>query len=158
MKCCWVTTLYPKPSQLLCGEPVVEQWVRRSKAAPPPGLEKYLAFAPIIYFCAGHALESEYRRTHTSRFMNYERHVQSIHEHFEVGPFDPNTLTEDEAMVFKQEIELGNDAMQTYEDIAKSLEQTAAKLRTYAKVTVGESGRIMDRNGNSVGRWRIEKE
>lgn len=52
-------------------------------------------------------------------------------------------------------IEFGNDAMKTYNDAAKSLEQTAKKLRDYARVTAGEGGRIMDKNGNSVGRWDI---
>jgi hypothetical protein len=56
---------------------------------------------------------------------------------------------------FELHIELENDAMQTYEDIARSLEQTASKLRDYARVTVGETGRIMDINGNAVGRWKI---
>lgn len=55
-------------------------------------------------------------------------------------------------------IELGNDAMQTYEDLAAALEKTAKKLRIYARVEPGETGRIMDTNGLSVGRWRIIKD
>lgn len=60
-------------------------------------------------------------------------------------------------MKFKLEIELGNDAMQSYDDLAAALEKTARKLRDYAEVTIGETGRIMDENGLAVGRWRVVK-
>jgi hypothetical protein len=47
---------------------------------------------------------------------------------------------------FVVQIEMGNMAMQTSEDIASALEETARKLRT-GKL----SGSIIDGNGNTVG-------
>lgn len=61
-------------------------------------------------------------------------------------------------LYFNMSIELGNDAMQTYDDLAAALEKTAKKLRVYAHPEPGETGRIMDTNGLSVGRWRINKD
>ena len=59
-------------------------------------------------------------------------------------------------MKFYITIELGNEAMKTQEDVAKSLEQTAEKLRDYeCEPYPGEGGRVMDRNGNAVGEWRF---
>jgi hypothetical protein len=51
---------------------------------------------------------------------------------------------------FTLTIELGNDAMQSGEDVANALVEIAADLR------VGqESGRIRDYNGNTVGSWEL---
>ena len=57
-------------------------------------------------------------------------------------------------MKFSIDIKLGDDAMRSVEDVAEALEKTAAKIRTYADPpSRGEGGRVMDRNGNAVGRW-----
>ncbi len=59
-------------------------------------------------------------------------------------------------MKFRIEIEMGNAAMSTVEDVARALEVTAQKLRTYADPAhVGEGGRVVDENGNGVGDWRF---
>ena len=50
---------------------------------------------------------------------------------------------------------LGNAEMQTPEDVAASLEQTAGKVRDYAALSPGEGGRVMDRNGQPVGTWGV---
>lgn len=64
---------------------------------------------------------------------------------------------------FTLEIELGNDAMQTSDDVAKVLEAVADRLvkREYLEdmevletVTKG----IKDANGNTIGSWRIGEE
>lgn len=52
---------------------------------------------------------------------------------------------------FRLEIQLGNDAMQDAQDVARALEATARRMRQG-----DESGKIMDANGNSVGRFAIE--
>ena len=52
---------------------------------------------------------------------------------------------------FTLQIELGNEAMQTPEDIADALRKAASKLEAgYG------TGNIMDLNGNSVGSYAIE--
>lgn len=61
-------------------------------------------------------------------------------------------------LYFKLDIELGNDRMKNYNDIARALKKTADKVRVYARVEPGETGRIMDENGNSVGRWTVMKD
>lgn len=50
-----------------------------------------------------------------------------------------------------------NDAMQTTSDVADALARTARKLEQWAEVSVGDSGKIMDVNGQSVGSWEIEE-
>jgi hypothetical protein len=55
-------------------------------------------------------------------------------------------------MVFELHIQLGG-AMKTYDDIARSLEQTANKLRDYEQLMVGETGRIMGPDGKPAGVW-----
>ena len=52
-------------------------------------------------------------------------------------------------MTFKLEIEMGNDAMRDYTNVADALKQIASELRP------GE-GRVRDANGNTVGHWRWE--
>lgn len=93
-------------------------------------------------------------------FWKEGRHVDSsfCHEAKEGEPAPGAEPQREEHMVFKMEIELGNDAMQTYEDLARSLEKTASKLRDYADPPDTNGGRIIDMNGLAVGRWRVGKE
>lgn len=59
---------------------------------------------------------------------------------------------------FKLDIQLGNEAMTSGEDIARALRSVAEKLEDYGAISFGESGpvsRIMDLNGNTVGNWVI---
>lgn len=59
-------------------------------------------------------------------------------------------------MTFTITIRLGNDAMQTTENVAAALEKTAEKIRDYQDPpAAGEGGRVMDVNGQSVGEWRF---
>jgi hypothetical protein len=52
---------------------------------------------------------------------------------------------------FTVKIELGNEAMQSYVDVANALKKVAIR------VGVGDAyGKIMDRNGNSVGKWEFQ--
>lgn len=54
---------------------------------------------------------------------------------------------------FTVTIRLGNDAMQTQEDVARALRTVAAKLDT------GETeGKIRDDNGNTVGEFKFNAE
>ena len=57
-------------------------------------------------------------------------------------------------MKFTLEIELGNAAMRTAEDVAERLERTAKKLRENGLIR-NFYGRIGDRNGNTVGTWQV---
>lgn len=52
---------------------------------------------------------------------------------------------------FTLKIKLGNDAMQTPEDVADALEKTAHTLR---RGRVAEAT-IRDENGNTVGSWKL---
>ena len=52
---------------------------------------------------------------------------------------------------FTFKITLGNDAMQTFEDVAQALERVVARLRSGK-----EDGTIRDDNGNRVGSWTLE--
>jgi hypothetical protein len=52
---------------------------------------------------------------------------------------------------FKLEIELGNDDMQTSDHIAEALRNVADQLDRGAP-----GGRIVDENGNTVGRYEVE--
>ena len=52
---------------------------------------------------------------------------------------------------FKLEIQLGNDVMQTMDDIAGALERVAV-----GNIHNGsDTGRIFDDNGNTVGTWSV---
>ena len=56
------------------------------------------------------------------------------------------------------EIELGNDAMQTREDVFAALDQEfggATPGEYDATLRIGHSGGIMDLNGNNVGKWEV---
>lgn len=56
-------------------------------------------------------------------------------------------------MAFSLRIELGNDAMQTPEDIVEALRSVARKLEG------GDTeGTIRDLNGNTVGSFEIEED
>ena len=60
-------------------------------------------------------------------------------------------------MRFKLKIDLGNDAMLTYDDLAMALHRVADKLKDHYGVAMGEAeGAVIDENGNSVGRWRFD--
>ena len=53
--------------------------------------------------------------------------------------------------VFRIEIEMGNDAMRFDRDIARKLKELSGKVRDLS--SSGEEKRILDDNGNTVGRW-----
>ena len=54
-------------------------------------------------------------------------------------------------MKFTLEIELGNDAMRTANDVANALDRIADEV-----LFVGLTGRaIRDTNGNTVGKWEV---
>lgn len=57
-------------------------------------------------------------------------------------------------MKFTVEIELGNDAVQTADDIANILRETADRVD---RVEVGAFRNIRDLNGNTVGLWQVVK-
>ena len=59
-------------------------------------------------------------------------------------------------MKFTLEIELGNDAMQTRNDVMEALRKLGQNLR-YMNDTPesGDDGGIMDTNGNTVGKWEV---
>lgn len=64
-------------------------------------------------------------------------------------------------MKFTLEIELGNDAMQTYDDIAEALCSVADFLHDNTNVAgpneaTYSNRQIFDANGNRVGSWDIE--
>ena len=50
-------------------------------------------------------------------------------------------------------IETGNAAMQTPEDISEALQRVAAKVALAS--TPCDDGKVLDRNGNTVGFWTI---
>ena len=61
---------------------------------------------------------------------------------------------------FRLEIELGNDAMQTDDDIATALEAVATRLRAhqYTQSQDDVERGIVDVNGNTVGDWVLSWE
>lgn len=60
-------------------------------------------------------------------------------------------------MKFTLEIKLGDDAMQTYEDIASALHITlqGIKEQSFNDPQVGDLMKIGDRKGNTVGKWEV---
>ena len=59
-------------------------------------------------------------------------------------------------MKFTLEIELGNDAMQTRQDIEEALRKLGQNLRYMSDPPEdGNEGFIADANGNGVGTWRV---
>lgn len=53
--------------------------------------------------------------------------------------------------VFRIEIELGNDAMRTDADIRRKLKELSGKVGALA--SSGGERKILDDNGNAVGKW-----
>lgn len=62
------------------------------------------------------------------------------------------TPEEDKTMKFKLEIELGNVAMDSHEDIADALIEVGKNL-----LQGNDHTTIRDLNGNTVGKWEITK-
>jgi len=58
-------------------------------------------------------------------------------------------------MKFSLEIELGNDAMSTPDDVAYLLGVVAEQLDAVDAFGPGDEGRTRDVNGNTVGRWEV---
>ena len=52
-------------------------------------------------------------------------------------------------------IQLGNDAMQTTDDVLNALANSGLGDMDEPLLRIGESGVINDANGNSVGRWDV---
>lgn len=57
-------------------------------------------------------------------------------------------------MKFTLEIELGNDAMQDAWDICEAMRNLPIKSSSIQK---RDSGKVFDRNGNSVGKWEFSE-
>lgn len=57
---------------------------------------------------------------------------------------------------FKMNIQFGNEAMQTSQDIAKALRKVADRVER-EEITGGTiiGSKVFDENGNSVGRWEV---
>jgi hypothetical protein len=60
------------------------------------------------------------------------------------------------AQQFILKIELGNEAMQTPQDIAQALREAAGSLDGLVPEATRASGSIRDLNGNRVGKWEIK--
>ncbi len=61
-------------------------------------------------------------------------------------------------MTFTLTIETGNDAMQTDGDIGRALSALGHKFKIGTDgPDIRDGGKIMDLNGNSVGRWEMSK-
>lgn len=64
-------------------------------------------------------------------------------------------------MRFVLSIDLGNDAMQYYNDIREAihdrlrLTHLEAATRNPRKPSVGDGAKVMDLNGNTVGKWEV---
>ena len=58
---------------------------------------------------------------------------------------------------FNLTIELGNDAMQTPEDVARKLRELAAYINREYATFLPEHHRIRDDNGNTVGSFGLEE-
>lgn len=53
------------------------------------------------------------------------------------------------------EIDLGNEAMQTPVDVENAVAMHVRTVSDTAPLTAGQGGRILDVNGNTVGRWEV---
>jgi hypothetical protein len=60
-------------------------------------------------------------------------------------------------MKFTLEIELGNDAMSTDEDVARALHRLGSWFEENSTMFEQRTGWVMDANGNDVGRWRVDE-
>ena len=58
---------------------------------------------------------------------------------------------------FSMQIELGNDAMQTYADIAQATRRIFADFANHHEEATDGAGRIYDANGNKVGTWQVDE-
>jgi hypothetical protein len=61
-------------------------------------------------------------------------------------------------MEFMLKIELGNDAMQSAEDVAEGLRTVADYLESTGGWDHNDAGHVRDANGNTVGGWVICEE
>jgi hypothetical protein len=62
-------------------------------------------------------------------------------------------------MKFKLEIELGNDAMQTFDDVLEALQESHSSLADGSEpFIVGDYDLLRDVNGNTVGKWEVTKQ
>lgn len=60
-------------------------------------------------------------------------------------------------LTFTLTITLGNDAMQTGEDVAEALNRAADNLWGVTEgLTREDSGTVWDANGNTVGEWSVQ--
>jgi hypothetical protein len=59
-------------------------------------------------------------------------------------------------MTFTMTIELGNDAMQTYADLATATRRIFSDFARQHEPVEDNAGRIYDANGNKVGTWSID--
>lgn len=57
---------------------------------------------------------------------------------------------------FTLEIELGNDAMQTDEDVARALHRLGSWFQENSTMFEQRTGFVLDDNGNDVGRWQVD--
>ena len=62
-------------------------------------------------------------------------------------------------MKFRLEIELGNDAMQTLDDVIAALQASRNSLADGNEpLTTGDNDRVLrDENGNNIGKWEVTK-
>ena len=58
-------------------------------------------------------------------------------------------------MKFTLEIELGNEAMQTPQDVATAVFDAARAMRNHSDIECPAIHQIRDSNGNTVGSWRV---
>jgi hypothetical protein len=56
---------------------------------------------------------------------------------------------------FTLEIEMGNEAMRTYADIASATRRIFADFSHRSDVVDDDEGRIYDANGSKVGKWDL---
>jgi hypothetical protein len=59
-------------------------------------------------------------------------------------------------MKFTLEIDLGNEAMLTYADIAQAVQRIFSDFSRRQEDAEDDAGRIYDSNGNKVGHWSID--
>jgi len=60
-------------------------------------------------------------------------------------------------MKFTLEINLGNEVMQTGADVGYAIERAAERIQ-FADMVPGDSGVILDTNGNTVGAWSVQND
>ncbi len=62
-------------------------------------------------------------------------------------------------MKFTLEIELGNEAMQTRNDVEWALRKLGQEVKYLSEIPEdGDEGPIRDENGNTVGKWEVKGE